>query len=184
MHEVSTTTSTAIATMTVVRRVRRSLRHKAAIQERRGEPMVERLKGVVTATLGTICILIPTLAEAQIDGMNADEAALLYAKQVPGYGGTYYDSDGVAHVYVTDMSQSGPAALMLNTAEEIKFELGKFSFVELHAYRGRMADVMSDPNTVYLDIDERSNRVTVGVSKESAPKSEERRSGAALQRPS
>ena len=126
--------------------------------------MDDQLKGAAAAALATICILIPAAAFAQTADMTADEAALLRAKQVPGYGGMYYDADGIAHVYLTDMSQS--TALMQSATEEIKFERGRFAFNELHTYRNRMTEVMSDPNTVYLDIDERTNRVTVGVSKE------------------
>ncbi len=124
-----------------------------------------------SAALAAVGILAPGLALAQTDALNADQAALQYSKQVPGFGGMFYDSDGVAHVYLTDMKQRATvmqqrATIMRNATEQVKFLPARFSFDQLHSVRDRMMDVMSDPNVVYLDIDEQTNRVTVGVSKD------------------
>ena len=130
--------------------------------------MEGRLNSVATATLITLCLLVPTAAKAQTDTLNADDMALQYAEQVPGYGGMFVDPEGVTHIYLTDMSRM--TDIQLDSVEEVRFLPGKFAFDELYAYRGQMVEVMNDPDVVYLDIDEQTNRVTVGVSTEALQK--------------
>jgi hypothetical protein len=103
-----------------------------------------------------------------------DDQFAAVARAVPAFGGMFVaeDEDAV-YLYLTDTS---PAVVAAARAElEAQFGPGslpqtrtralpaRYSFQELKVWHERLADLLALPGVVLTDIDDRSNRLTVGV---------------------
>jgi hypothetical protein len=109
-------------------------------------------------------------------GLDAEYAAI--AQNARGFGGMFYDDDGVLNVYVTAEGRSAQARQRV--LDEVNGSLQKRGraarasnsirvldatrdYVELVTLRSRMGAVFSVPGVVFTDIDEAKNRLSVGV---------------------
>jgi hypothetical protein len=104
-------------------------------------------------------------------------------RQVPGFGGYFFDGDGNLNVYLTDLSQEGAARAAVtevarNRGErseqpwsrpaEIVVRRGNFDFAQLHRWRARLNTALPQIGVRLIDIDEAKNRIFVGVADEAA----------------
>ena len=118
--------------------------------------------------------------QSQPDGFETDDDRLAaVARQVPGFGGMYFDQDGTLQVYME--GHRGPAneALMaqlddLLTREVgggerlsrngIEFREGQYNFLDLHRWQQQMSpEVLAVPGVVYTDNNEKKNRLQIGI---------------------
>jgi hypothetical protein len=119
-----------------------------------------------------------SLARAESPGTSppdqtSDDLLASVAGQVPAFGGMYVDeSAGKLYIWLTDQGQSLTAA-----DQALQSVLGDptlasltpvalaatYSFTQLKAWSDRMSPVLSIQGVVSTDIDDRSNRLSVGV---------------------
>jgi hypothetical protein len=120
-------------------------------------------------------------APAQVEGTFDDHLAEV-AKQVPGFGGMFFDQDGTLQVYM--VGQRGPAneALMSLLDDVLAREVGggerlssrgmeireaEFNFLELHRWQQQMTpEVLAIPGVVSTDTAEDKNLLRIGITGE------------------
>jgi hypothetical protein len=108
-----------------------------------------------------------------------DDRLAAVARQVPGFGGMFFDQDGILQVYM--LGQKGPLSEALTAflddvitrevgrGERLSqkgFEIreGKYDFLDLHRWQRQMAPaVLSLPGVVFTDIDDTTNRLRIGI---------------------
>lgn len=121
-----------------------------------------------TLLLTALTVLIATTAFAAVGGVPAgslDHEFARMAEEVPGFGGLYYDEDGFAHVYLTDPSR----AATLGLGDDVVVHEAEFDFPTLQAWRINLRDLLADDAVVTLDVDERTNRIQIGVDRSAGP---------------
>lgn len=100
-----------------------------------------------------------------------DQKAL--ARDVPGFGGVYVAEDGIPTVYLTDPSQRGAAQRAVTgylqrhglEATGLRVKQAAFDLEQLDRwFLAASPEVLAVSGTVYMDLDEANNRLTVGVS--------------------
>jgi hypothetical protein len=110
---------------------------------------------------------VPEIALQEPEG---EQAAI--ARVVPGFGGLFLDDAGVPTVYLTDPAQRGAAQRALaGIAQEhgfssstLRVRRGQFTYAQLAGWFEQAArSALGERGVVYADLDEASNRVTVGV---------------------
>jgi hypothetical protein len=101
---------------------------------------------------------------------SPDPVAL--ARVVPGFGGLFLDSSGRPAVYLTDPRQRGVAERALAgfarsegfSPTQLQVLKGDFDYLTLDAWTGRATpEALAVRGAVFVDLDERSNRVRIGV---------------------
>ncbi|HEX2076695.1 MAG TPA: hypothetical protein VHG08_03270 [Longimicrobium sp.] len=97
-----------------------------------------------------------------------DEFADL-AREIPGFGGYYYDGETPV-VRLKDLAQRGRAQAVLartfaasGEGQGMRFVGADFGFDELKAWADRLPAVLALDGVVFTDIDEARNRLTIGV---------------------
>ncbi len=116
----------------------------------------------VRATIVALCSLV-----------SVDDLLASVGEQVPAFGGMYVDEgSGNLYIWLTDQGQS-----LSSAARALQGVLGdrslagltpvalpaKYTFIQLKAWSDAMAPVLSIPGVVSTDIDDRNNRLSVGV---------------------
>jgi hypothetical protein len=110
----------------------------------------------------------PDLAPAQ--GSADDPAAL--ARAVPGFGGFFIDAQGAPAVYLRDLSQWGRAEQALApylrahgfAAGQLQVRKGDYDWAQLEGwFTGASAEALAVKGAVFVDADEASNRLRIGV---------------------
>jgi hypothetical protein len=106
------------------------------------------------------------------------EAAFLQiAKDVPGFGGLFYDQAGALNVYLTADAQPQAtralgghlAALQVDPeAQPVRVRRGEYDFIQLNAMHQRARVVLGLGGVVFTDADEARNRLVVGVENDAA----------------
>src|SRR5262245_52839888 len=96
-------------------------------------------------------------------GLTLDEEFARLAEAVPGFGGLYLDAEGTTHVYLTDLSL---AREVQNLGERVEVHQGQFDFGDLFAWKAEVRDLLGARGAVFLDIDEKRNRLVFGVERE------------------
>lgn len=105
---------------------------------------------------------------------SLDDRFLRVAQEVPSFGGIFADEHAdVLYVYSSDLSAAvrEHAQQTLRSAfegeglpQQVQMLPGRFTFGQLKAWHGRLnALVLGTPGVVLTDIDDASNRLTVGV---------------------
>ncbi|MEM7585523.1 MAG: hypothetical protein AAF560_19185 [Acidobacteriota bacterium] len=118
---------------------------------------------VAAMMCGLVALMLPVAADAQSEGVTTiDDEYLDIARAYPGFGGLFYDEEGIANIYVT--SDASRSAIQAVAEGEVNFLPADYNWAELFEVRDRVVEVLNDPGVVYLDIDERTNRVTIGIS--------------------
>jgi len=109
---------------------------------------------------------------------DSDELMKRIAEQVPGFGGLFYDENGQLTMYVTgaepgvqQMTEARISAVLgtdnqFAAAGPVRVVTGQYDFLQLKGWHERMSkDVLGVAGVVLVDVDERSNRLRVGVEK-------------------
>ena len=101
---------------------------------------------------------------------EGEQAAL--ARAVPGFGGLFLDESGAPTVYLTDPGQRlsaqralvGIASQHGFDASALQVRKGEFTWRQLEGWFGPASKgALAERGVVYADLDEASNRVTIGV---------------------
>ena len=102
--------------------------------------------------------------------VQAPDLATL-ARVVPGFGGLFLDH-GVPTVYLTDVSRRGPIERALGpfargrgfAPSEIRVLAGRYAYGDLDRWSQQVSyEVFEQGGVVFVDLDESTNRVLVGV---------------------
>jgi hypothetical protein len=123
--------------------------------------------------------------QTTVIGLDAHYAAL--AREVPGFGGAYYDASNRLVVHMAgrelaveadrirdqlrprlrmpDRRATGDGGVVMasSAGQEIVLREATFDYGELVDFHGRAGSVLRVPGAVYTDIDESSNRLRIGV---------------------
>jgi hypothetical protein len=107
------------------------------------------------------------------------EFASLAAEKIPGgFGGWFFDDEGVLHVYLKDTRVRGAAIAALQShlagrtfslrgrgldIANMRVLEGQYDFVELNGWFDRLDSLFQVEGVVFTDIDEMKNRLVVGV---------------------
>jgi hypothetical protein len=117
---------------------------------------------------------------AQMDEIEtSDDRLAAVAREVPGFGGMFYDQDGTLQVYMSGQKGPAPAALIASLDDVITREIGRgerlsgsgieildgqYGFLDLYNWQQQMSPaVLALPGVVFTDIDEKTNRLRIGV---------------------
>jgi len=106
---------------------------------------------------------IPEKAEKTLDDKFLDVTA-----KAPGFGGMFVEGD-VLKIYLTNPSQKSAAvdaiasAFGRERAENVQVLQGKYSFAQLKKWQNRAGELFDMQETVYTDVDEKENRVKIGI---------------------
>jgi hypothetical protein len=99
------------------------------------------------------------------------------ARTVPGFGGFYFDNRGTPVVYLKDAAQRGNAERALApffldlglTSSQLRVLPAKYDWAQLERWSAlASAEVLAQPGAVFVDADEASNRVLIGVERGAA----------------
>ncbi len=113
----------------------------------------------------------PSAATTVASQEPGDEQAAL-ARVVPGFGGLFLDETGAPTVYLTDPGQRLTAQrAIVGMAREHGFDAsalrvrkGDFTWRQLDGWFGPASrNALAERGVIYADLDEASNRVTIGV---------------------
>jgi hypothetical protein len=113
------------------------------------------------------------------DKRTLDERFAEVARQVPDFGGLFYDAHGQPTMYLTESKGDTPARAKaaiaaalrdddrLAAADDIRVIPGQYKFRQLKGWYDRMTfDVLGVPGVIFTDIDEGTNRLRIGVEKQ------------------
>jgi hypothetical protein len=116
--------------------------------------------------------LQPESPDLQRLAQEASPDPMAVARAVPGFGGLFLDSSGRPTVYLTDLSHRGAAEQALAgfkrseglSAARLEVLKGEFDYLTLDKWVSRATpEALAVPGAVFADLDERSNRVRIGV---------------------
>ncbi len=117
----------------------------------------------------------PDPALATLQGGADDPIAL--GRSVPGFGGFFLDAQGAPTVYLKDPGQRGNAVRALEpffrarglAGGQLKVRRADYDWAELERWYSRAGkEALALPGGVYVDADEASNRVRIGVERGAA----------------
>jgi hypothetical protein len=133
-----------------------------------------RMAMTFAALLISASLAGPVLAISFDAGIgSADEELVLMGREIPGFGGLFYDAQGVPTVYLLDPEGAGAATLKA-LAPEVRIRQGEYEFERLAEWRMELRPLLALPGVVFLDADEARNRVVIGVDATSPRKSRDR----------
>jgi len=112
-------------------------------------------------------------------GETLDDQFAAIAREVPGFGGMFFDQDGTLQVYMVGQKGPAPDALMASLDNAIAREIGggeslsrsgmeiiegQYSFMDLHRWQQQISpEVLALPDAVYTDVADARNRIEIGV---------------------
>ena len=121
-------------------------------------------------------------APAQTGDETYDDHLANVAKQVPGFGGMFFDQDGTLQVYMVGPKEPLSAASMAFLGDVIAREVGngerlssrgmevregQFDFLTLHGWHQQMSpEVLAIPGVVSTDNHDGMNRLQIGITDE------------------
>jgi hypothetical protein len=114
----------------------------------------------------------PLAARGGIPGPDLPSAAD-FDRRVPGFGGYYLAADGSPTVYLTRGSSRAPAEAMLSGylngrglgASSVRVIDGQYNWKQLQRWQeDATTEALDIAGAVYVDNDETTNRVVIGVS--------------------
>ncbi len=117
--------------------------------------------------VATLLLSMVPAVRAQQTPMNLDDEYARMAEKVPGFGGLYVDEKGTTHVYLQDLARAGE---MQGLAERVVFHQGDYDYRDLYAWKNQVRPELNEAGAVFLDIDERRNRLVFGVEREAIDK--------------
>jgi hypothetical protein len=139
------------------------------------------LRGLVagTAVLAAACSdstqptpqAAPSADLGAVGGLQSDDPVAL-ARQVPGFGGFFYDEAGVPTIYLKEVGHRTGAERALQpflaaqgmAASALQVRKADFDWASLERWQtAASTEALSLRGTVYVDADESRNRVKIGV---------------------
>lgn len=108
----------------------------------------------------------------QADSPETTDALLLrLAEDVPTLSGLWIDSSGTLNVALTSLSDSTSARIAVEAVRrlqrfhnrEFAYRTASYTFQQIHAWRGQVADSVTEIGVEFFDADERRGRVVVGI---------------------
>jgi len=111
-----------------------------------------------------------------------DDRLLRVEQQAPGFGGMFIDRDGTLAIYLLDQSQLPAALAAIDSVfgpqtvppAGVKVLQGQYTISQLKQWTDLLRDLLTMPGVTTLDLNEATNRVTVGISDSSLIPSVER----------
>lgn len=120
-----------------------------------------------------ILILVSTLISSHaftqnydFDALDTDKQMAKLAEENPGFGGFYTDSEGRAVLLVTKEGNKAQLAAEFTPEDgktEVLTEDVKYNFSRLYEYKVLIRDILSEPGVIYVDLDEKQNKIVVAV---------------------
>jgi hypothetical protein len=121
---------------------------------------------MLTAVLILNLAVAGTAVSAPLSGegpaRSADAELARMGREIPGFGGLFYDAQGRPNVYLLDPDGAGGAALK-SLGPEVQVRRGDYEFERLLGWRQELRSLLALPGVVFLDVDEARNRVVVGL---------------------
>ncbi len=93
---------------------------------------------------------------------SIDDELVQIGREIPGFGGVFYDGEGRPAVYLLDPEGVGAAAVK-SLGADVRVLQGDYEFERLVAWRNDLRPLLGLPGVSFLDADEGRNRVVVGV---------------------
>ncbi len=125
-------------------------------------------RGVACLAVLASLILVSSLAADDAGrrgpALTSDRELARIAEHTPGFGGLFYDAEGIANVYLKDLRMA--PQFQKAGGPPVRIHRGDYDFRDLVTYKQRLTDLMALPGVVMLDADEGRNRVRVGVERE------------------
>lgn len=114
---------------------------------------------------GVLLAVVPAARAQEPGGMplTLDEEYARLAEEIPGFGGLYLDTTGTTHVYLQDLSREPEVQ---DLGDRVVAEQGDYDFRDLFAWKDELRPQLSEKGAVFLDIDERRNRLVLGVERD------------------
>ncbi len=120
----------------------------------------------------------PTNPGLTPSALQQPDDPIALARQVPGFGGFYYDEQGNPTIYLKDVAVRATAERALQpffsvrgmSASAMRVRKADFDWTELERWQGQAStQALAMRGTVYVDADETSNRVKIGVERGTSP---------------
>lgn len=118
-------------------------------------------------------VLAAHLASAAPAFSSADDELVRMGREIPGFGGLFYDEQGRPTVYLLD-PEGSTAAVLKSLGPEVRLRRGEYEFERLLGWRLELRPFLALPGVVFLDVDEARNRVVLGLDVKSRSKNLDR----------
>ncbi len=108
------------------------------------------------------------IPETEKEVKTLDDKFLDVTAKVPGFGGMFIEGD-VLEVYLLDTSQKSSVQAAIaqvfgkERAKNIKILQGKYSFSQLKEWESLTGGLFEMKEVIYTDVDEKQNRLKIGV---------------------
>jgi hypothetical protein len=112
------------------------------------------------ALLFGLATVVPSRGEAPAG--SVDDELIRLGREIPGFGGLYYDEQGRPNVYLLDPEGPGRRALKRLGAEVLVHQ-GDYEIGRLLDWRRELRPVLALAGVVFLDVDEARNRIVIGL---------------------
>src|SRR6185295_4282900 len=146
------------------------------IELKRGAPMPNRTFSVAAIALAALLALAQPARSLPVSGespaRSADRELARMGREIPGFGGLFYDGQGRPNVYLLD--PRGTGAALKSLGQDVVVRQGEYEFARLLAWRYELRPLLALPGVVSLDVDEARNRVVLGLDATSRSKSLDR----------
>ncbi len=127
--------------------------------------MLRRPLVAVTTFLAIHLALAATALASPFAGgpsRSADEELVRIGREIPGFGGLFYDGQGRPTVYLLDPA-GATAADLKSLGPQVRLRRGEYEFERLLGWRLELRPLLALPGVVFLDVDETRNRVVLGL---------------------
>lgn len=137
---------------------------------------IRRLPSFIALVLAVFAVCAGSAQAAEDprrEPRSIDHDFLEMEREVPGFGGFFYDEQDRLNVFLKDTE--GPEAAAFRGVEPgVVIRRGDYGFAELAAWRKELRQVLSLPGVVSLDVDEATNRIRIGMDSRARTKSLDR----------
>ncbi|HEY0554671.1 MAG TPA: hypothetical protein VGG20_10410 [Thermoanaerobaculia bacterium] len=118
-------------------------------------------------SIAILTLALPGLALAAVrpEPPNpGDDEMLQMARALPGFGGLFYDAEGYPNVYLRDPAAPAALSTLKSLGSEVRVRQGDYDFAQLVEWKRALRPaLLGQPGVVFLDADEASNRIVVGL---------------------
>jgi hypothetical protein len=118
--------------------------------------------------MAILTLALPALALAAVrpEPPNpGDDELVQMGRALPGFGGLFYDAEGYPNVHLRDPGAPATLAALKSLGQgEVKVRQGDYDFAQLVEWKRALRPVLlGQPGVTFLDADEASNRIVVGI---------------------
>jgi hypothetical protein len=140
-------------------------------------PMPNHQFSVAAVALAVLLAPAPPARSLSVSGegpaKSVDRELARIGREIPSFGGLFYDEQGRPNVYLLDTHGTAAAALK-KMGPEVLVRQGDYEFARLLAWRYELRPLLALPGVVSLDVDETRNRVVLGLDATSRSRSPDR----------